>query len=89
MDLLAHSGGPPEWVPHGTGRCACTAEGEDPHCPHHGYEAVIARLRHELAGAVDPAEIVAWLRGRTGYGGGFTSADDVADAIERRFITER
>jgi hypothetical protein len=40
-------------------------------------------------GAVDPAEIVAWLRGRTGYGGGFTSADDVADAIERHFITER
>jgi hypothetical protein len=42
-------------LPHGTGRCACTAEGEDPHCPHHGYEAVIARLRHELAGAVAAA----------------------------------
>lgn len=53
LDLLAHSGEPPEWVPHGTGRCTCTAEGEDPHCPHHGYEAVIQRLRHELAGAVD------------------------------------
>jgi hypothetical protein len=38
--------------------------------------------------AVDPAEIVAWLRGRTGaHGGGFTSADDVADAIEREFTT--
>jgi hypothetical protein len=58
MDLLAHSGEPPEWVPHGTGRCTCTAEGEDPHCPHHGYEAVIQRLRHELAGAVSVLE---WL----------------------------
>lgn len=30
--------------------------------------------------------IVEWLRGRTGaHGGGFTSADDVADAIEREF----
>ena len=37
--------------------------------------------------AIDPAEIVAWLRGRTGaHGGGFTSADDVADAIEREFV---
>lgn len=36
---------------------------------------------------IDPAEIVAWLRGRTGaHGGGFTSADDVADAIEREFV---
>lgn len=32
------------------------------------------------------AEVVAWLRGRTGaHGGGFTSADDVCDAIERQF----
>jgi hypothetical protein len=52
MGLIGHNIEPPEWVPHGTGRCTCTAEGEDPHCPHHGYEAVIARLRHELAGAV-------------------------------------
>lgn len=30
--------------------------------------------------------IVEWLRGRTGaHDGGFTSADDVADAIEREF----
>jgi hypothetical protein len=30
--------------------------------------------------------VVAWLRGRTGaHGGGFTSADDVADAIECEF----
>lgn len=41
----------------------------------------------DYEGAVDPAEIVAWLRGRTGaHGGGFTSADDVADAIEREFV---
>lgn len=41
----------------------------------------------QASGAVDPSDIVTWLRGRTGaHGGGFTSADDVADAIERQFV---
>lgn len=32
-------------------------------------------------------QVVAWLRGRTGaHGGGFTCADDVADAIEHEFL---
>ena len=44
----------------------------------------------QAAGLVDReslvAEIVAWLRGRTGaHGGGFTSADDVAEAIDYEF----
>jgi hypothetical protein len=30
------------------GRCTCMAEGEDPHCPDHGYEAVIRRLNAAL-----------------------------------------
>lgn len=28
--------------------CTCTAGGENPECPHHGYEAVIRRLRAAL-----------------------------------------
>lgn len=36
------------WVPHGTGRCICDSMGEHPECPHHGYEAVIYRMRSEI-----------------------------------------
>jgi hypothetical protein len=28
--------------------CICTVDGEDPHCPLHGYEAVIRRLNAAL-----------------------------------------
>jgi hypothetical protein len=34
-------------VRHGEPPCVCTDAGEDPHCPIHGYEAVIRRLRDE------------------------------------------
>jgi hypothetical protein len=37
-----------DWVPHGTDTCTCGPGGEQPECPHHGYEAVIARLRDAL-----------------------------------------
>lgn len=54
-----------------------------------GEKVEVVESRH-LEGAVDPTEIVAWLRGRIGApDGGFTSADDVADAIEREFIIKR
>lgn len=32
---------------HGDPGCKCDADGEHPECPHHGYEAVIARLTEE------------------------------------------
>ena len=59
-----------------------------------GYGTTMRRISELLTrpstdrGAVAPEQIVAWLRGRTGaHGGGFTSADDVADAIEREFVS--
>ena len=50
------------------------------------YEELRARVIPVESEAVTAKRIVAWLRGRTGaHGGGFTCADDVADAIEWEF----
>jgi len=34
-------------TPHFIDGCTCTDAGEDPECPHHGYEAIIRRLEDE------------------------------------------
>lgn len=81
---------PDDYVPHGLDGCTCDAYSEDPHCPHHGYEAVIRRLRRQLERAV--SAITQWLRSdeaealREQYEHeGVAPEDGFAHEIEHRF----
>jgi hypothetical protein len=70
-------------VEHGSSGCTCVTDhnhprfGEDPECPHHGYEAVLRRLENDYEKAVeerdryrDALRFYADLRNHRGVGTG-------------------
>jgi hypothetical protein len=57
--------------------CTCDASGEDPHCPHHGYEAVIARFEAALTEINDFAAAHC----------PFDDADWIMERVERAFTS--
>jgi hypothetical protein len=67
--------------------CICTIDGEDPHCPLHGYEAVIRRLNsaleeiHDFAANEVVGEEGTWITGRVEQA--FTSPPHPFDEDDR------